>query len=65
MTRKQILLIKHAASIYGDIKPCTGTTFPESFTSEDKQLLFWFNDSKGNTHTLDESILLPGQRSAQ
>ena len=61
MTRKQIRLIKHAAEIYGDIKPCTGTTFQDSFTSEDKQLLFWFNDGKGNTHTLAEPITLPGQ----
>ena len=55
MTRTQQKLIDQAIHLYGSISPCSGRTFLESFTSDGRRIMFWFNDDRGNTHALIEA----------
>jgi hypothetical protein len=44
-------LLRNTLNEYGEIYPACGKrSLEECFTVEDSKILFWFNDSTGNTH---------------
>jgi len=46
-------LLKAAVAQYGEISPtATRASFNECLTEEDRCLIFWFNDPKGNTRAI-------------
>jgi len=46
-------LLEAAVAEYGEISPtATRTSFKDCFTEEDRRLIFWFNDPRGNTRAI-------------
>jgi hypothetical protein len=56
MSRKKHELIKEARRQYGYIAPCANKQLQECFTEERGKVMFWFNDSRGNTHMVSREI---------
>ena len=50
-------LLEAAVAEYGEISPtATRTSLKDCFTEEERKLIFWFNDPRGNTRALIRKI---------
>jgi hypothetical protein len=46
-------LLREAEKLHGKIVPtCSQSTLEECFTTENSKVIFWFNDTTGNTKVL-------------